>query len=432
MPIFCRRAAGALCLAAAAIFDAGAALAQYRLQAGDVIEVAVAGAPEMRQRSSVQIDGSISVPVAGVVMVEGATLPEMRERIQSALGRKMLRARGSDGRETTRSIDPDEIAVSVVEYKPIFLSGEVARPGEQAFRPRMTIRQAIASAGGVSSSTGNGQSPADAATQRSAYVAAWLGAAGEELRIWRIRTELGEKATFDLGAAPQPVPNSVLAEMLELERQTAAKRNAAQERERDYLKRAIKEADQQIAILAEQSVAEDKGAQADAADLQRAMDMYGKGALPSPRVSEYRRAVLLSSTRKLQTMSQLLQVKRTRGEYGRSLDKLDEDRRAQLTVEHREAIVKLALERSRLQSAEERMRASGVALPRPAMDGAGRVEVTVIRAKGKTVDRLIAYEDLELMPGDVVEVSSTGEAVQSVNLSARQGEPTADGSARAP
>jgi polysaccharide export outer membrane protein len=224
----------------------------------------------------------------------------------------------------------------------------------------------------------------------------------------------------------------VLAEMLELERQTAAKRNAAQERERDYLKRAIKEADQQIAILAEQSVAEDKGAQADAADLQRAMDMYGKGALPSPRVSEYRRAVLLSSTRKLQTMSQLLQVKRTRGEYGRSLDKLDEDRRAQLTVEHREAIVKLALERSRLQSAEERMRASGVALPRPAMDGAGRVEVTVIRAKGKTVDRLIAYEDLELMPGDVVEVSSTGEAVQSVNLSARQGEPTADGSARAP
>lgn len=402
------------------LFSPKDAAAQYRLQGGDVIEISVAGLPEMRQRSPVQLDGFVSFAIAGTIMVEGVTLSDLRQRIQAALTKKVMRVPLNDGREISRTVEPDEIAVSVVEYKPIFVTGQVARPGEQSFRPRMTARQAIVAAGGTSENSRNGAPQPDFANLRSGYIAAWLSAATEEARLLRVRMELGENIPFKLSLPNSPVADSVITNIIELERETAKGRNAAQDREREYYSRAIKEADLQIEVLTKQQAFEEQGAQADAADLKRAMDMYGKGALPSPRVSDYRRAVLMSSTRKLQTMSQLMQVRRTRGEYIRALDKLDEDRRVQLIREHRDVIIKLALEKTKLEAAEEKLRTAGLPVPRQT-DGSDRLEISIIRGRGIAVDRLIAHEDFELMPGDVIEVSFNGEHTRSVNLGSTTG-----------
>ena len=389
--------------------------AQYRLQAGDVIEVSVAGIPEMRQRSPVQLDGSVSFPLAGTLEVEGATLAELRVKFQAAVSRRVMRIRLSDGREISRTVEPDDVALSVVEYKPIFVTGEVARAGEQSFRPRMTARQAIVAAGGATENSRSGSIVPDLPNLRSNYVTAWIGTATEEARLLRIRTELGESVTFKVSLPGSPVPESVVSEILALERDAAAGRNDAQVREKHYYGRAIREADQQIAVLTEQLAAEEQGVAGDTADLKRAMEMYGKGALPSPRVSDYRRAVLMSSTRKLQTTSQLMQVRRTRGEYVRTLDKLDDDRRVHLIGEQRETIVKLAVEKAKLQSAEEKLREAGLPVPRQA-GSEGRLTINIIRGRGKVVDRLIAHEDFELMPGDVVEISFGVDPTRSVNL----------------
>ena len=62
--------------------------------------------------------------------------------------------------------------------------------------------------------------------------------------------------------------------------------------------------------LSEQQKKEEEGFQSDLEELQRASDLLAKGTLTGPRVTDARRAVLLSSTRKLQTSAQLLVVKK--------------------------------------------------------------------------------------------------------------------------
>ena len=185
-------------LAAALCCSLNPARAEYRLQGGDVVEISVSGVPELRQRAPVQLDGSITFPVVGTFMVEGVEFSEIRTKLQSAVASKIFRIRTPDGRELSRMFERDEVAATIVEYRPVFVTGDVTRPGEQAFRPRMTARQALASAGGFSALARANATSFDAANLRSEYITVWLTLAREHARVWRIKTELGEN--IELGS----------------------------------------------------------------------------------------------------------------------------------------------------------------------------------------------------------------------------------------
>ena len=146
------------------------ARAEYRLQGGDVVEISVSGVPDLRQRAPVQLDGSITFPVIGTFMVEGVEFSRSETKIQSAVASKIFRIRTPDGRELSRMFDRDEVAATIVEYRPVFITGDVTRAGEQAFRPRMTVRQALASAGGFSAIARANATSFDAANLRSEYI----------------------------------------------------------------------------------------------------------------------------------------------------------------------------------------------------------------------------------------------------------------------
>ena len=111
------------------------------------------------------------------------------------------------------------------------------------------------------------------------------------------------------------------------------------ERQKDFLRRSIEQADKQTLVLSEQQQNEEEGVQADDKELQKARAAYGNGSLPSFRVAEFRRAVLYSSTRQLQTTNQLMQVKRARAEFARELEKIDDQRQIRLLAELQEATV---------------------------------------------------------------------------------------------
>lgn len=50
--------------------------AKYRFNAGDVIEISIAGMLELRQRVTVQLDGSISLPLLETLNVAGSSVSE--------------------------------------------------------------------------------------------------------------------------------------------------------------------------------------------------------------------------------------------------------------------------------------------------------------------------------------------------------------------
>ncbi len=108
----------------------------YRVGAGDVIRVDVAGRTDVSGSFTVAEDGTVTIPMVGSVRVQGRTANEIR----SDLSRRVsLFDRSSP-----------VVTVTVAEYKSrkIFVLGAVLLPGIYAFAEMPTVWDAIAEAGG--------------------------------------------------------------------------------------------------------------------------------------------------------------------------------------------------------------------------------------------------------------------------------------------
>jgi polysaccharide export outer membrane protein len=394
-------------LAAALLCSAAQARADYRLQVGDVIEIAVARMPELRQRVPVQLDGSIAFPMLGNLSVAGLTPSEAQAKIQVVLATKVFRQRMSDGRESDTSIDHDEVTATVVQFKPIYVNGDVAKPGEYSYRPLITVRQAVALSGGYELMRYRTTNPIlESADLRAEYETLWTQFAKEQAHVWRLKAELGEQKNLDRSTLRDlPVARSTITELLGLEAAQLKARQTDLEREKAFLRHAITQGAEQIQVLSEQQKEDDQGAKADVEELQRTIDLYGKGSLPSPRVADSRRAVLLSSTRRLQTMAQLMQIKQQQDGFSRQVEKLDDQRRIDLLRELQDAEMKLSEIRAKLQSTAEKLQYTSIAKSQLVRGGGSQPEIIVVRAGDKGRERVAVNEETELEPGDVVEVA---------------------------
>ena len=95
-----------------------------------------------------------------------------------------------------------------------------------------------------------------------------------------------------------------------------------------FLQRGVR-GDDQVNVLSAQQKKDEEGLQSDLEDLQKVTDLFGKGSLISQRITDARRAVLLSSTRKLQTTA-LDGRQKQQDKFKRELEKLDDQRRLDL------------------------------------------------------------------------------------------------------
>src|SRR5256886_6998780 len=119
---------------------AAAALAQptdsgYRLGPGDRIIIKVFGEEDLSMDFRLNDTGRLNYPFLGELVVQGLTVAELEQRITRGLKDSYLR-------------DP-AVTVSIAEYRPFFLYGEVQKPGGIPYQPRLTIERAIALAGGL-------------------------------------------------------------------------------------------------------------------------------------------------------------------------------------------------------------------------------------------------------------------------------------------
>ena len=309
----------AVCL----LFCIDPARSEYRIDAGDVIEIIVARTPDLQRRVTVKADGSISFPLLGTLFVAGSTPAQLQVKVQSILAPKVFQQRAADGREVEVAIDPAEITASVVEWRPVYLNGDVSKPGEYGYRPFMTARHAIAMSGGYDVlRTRMDHALSELADLRSTYISLWVELAKDQIQVWRIKSELGDEDNVDQNVLMDvPLPRSKILQIIKIKSEHLAVSQADHEKQKTFLRHSIKQGEEQIAVLLAQQQKEDQGVQADTADLQKALKSYGKGALPSPRVMDARRAVLLSSTRLLQTISQLLQLRRQQDDLLRQIQR---------------------------------------------------------------------------------------------------------------
>jgi polysaccharide export outer membrane protein len=110
--------------------------AAYRLGAGDKLRVVVYGQDGLTNSYAIDAGGSITMPLIGAVAARSRTTNGLASEIAAKLRKGYIR-------------DPS-VAVEIESYRPFFILGEVAAPGQYPYVPNMTVESAVAIAGGFS------------------------------------------------------------------------------------------------------------------------------------------------------------------------------------------------------------------------------------------------------------------------------------------
>jgi polysaccharide biosynthesis/export protein len=108
----------------------------YHLDAGDKLRVVVYGQEGLTNTYAIDASGSITMPLIGSVPARGRTTAGLASEIAAKLRNGYIR-------------EPS-VAVEIDSYRPFFILGEVAAPGQYPYVPNMTVESAVAIAGGFS------------------------------------------------------------------------------------------------------------------------------------------------------------------------------------------------------------------------------------------------------------------------------------------
>jgi polysaccharide export outer membrane protein len=358
----------------------------------------------------VGVDGEVTLPLIDPVKVAGLDLQAAQALVKQELSRKLYRQQGPDGRESVTAISPDAVMLSIAEYKPVYLNGDVTKPGEQPYRPGMTVRQAVALAGGYEIMRFRMTNPfLESADLRNEYQTLWMGYVRQQARIWRLQAQLqagNPSADSQLSKMTQaPLPETFLQTIRGNARQQL---DAAQDRlqaQHAFLQKAVDMTDHQIDLLRDRQVKDDDNATVDKTEYEKLKDFAAHGNLPSTRLAESRRMFLLSATQSLQTSVQLADTIRERAEAQRKIGDLDERTRAALLKEIEDATLDLDGIRSRLQAVSEKITYTGM-IRSQLKRGTGSgptIHITHSAASGGGSET--AGEDTPVRPGDTIDVA---------------------------
>jgi polysaccharide biosynthesis/export protein len=388
--------------------------AEYRINVGDVLELSVAGLPDFRQTVTVDLDGDISVALAGKFQAADQPLSELRAQIQSALSTKVYRQTGPDGHEHQIAIKAPEVNVAIAEYKPIYLMGDVATPGERPYRPGMIVRQAVALAGGYDFMHFRMENPfLESVEFKGEYERLRTVVVKEQAHIARVRTELQEldasapnsPGRDQAGLSNVPTYSPVDEQIMLRQNQRLAVDREDFAKEKSHLNTLLAQIEGQLQTLEKQYAEEQEGSRMDSENLNRMEKLYEKGTIPLIRYTDERRTVLLSSTRVLQTMASVAQIRRDRAEINRRMQKLVDQRKQELLDELQDAEVALAEARSKLQGASEKLLYTGTVKSQLTRGGVSKPQIVVFRRQKTGTQRIDATDDTDLFPGDVIEVT---------------------------
>lgn len=106
----------------------------YVLGTGDQLRITVFGQESLTGEFKVDSRGMVSFPLINDVPAAGFTTAELEQAITTKLDPDYI-------------VDP-RVSIEVLNYRPVYVLGEVQQPGTFQYAPNMTALQAIASAGG--------------------------------------------------------------------------------------------------------------------------------------------------------------------------------------------------------------------------------------------------------------------------------------------
>lgn len=107
--------------------------ANYLLGSGDIVNINVAGQPDLTMKVVLDNSGAINYPYIGKLELKGKTASQVDAEITQRLRNGFV-------------LNP-MVTVNIAEFRKFYISGEVENPNGYSYEPGMTVEKAIALAG---------------------------------------------------------------------------------------------------------------------------------------------------------------------------------------------------------------------------------------------------------------------------------------------
>ena len=116
---------------------------EYILDVGDRIAITVYNQEKLSGEFVVNTQGDISMPLLENVAAAGLTIQELEENIKEDLHPAYL--------------NNPKVSIQIINYRNIYILGEVEKPGKYEYLPNISLLQAIATAEGYTSRAAEGK-----------------------------------------------------------------------------------------------------------------------------------------------------------------------------------------------------------------------------------------------------------------------------------
>lgn len=367
----------------------------YVINVGDELELDILDDNDPPQRFVVGREGAVQLPFIGGVAVGSVTLRDARLLIHNTYVEKKI------------FIDP-KIELSVANFRPISVLGDVKNPGNFDYQPQMTAEQAVGLAGGPSISANN----EEARVLERRALEGTLNSLQFELALLaaqyaRSQAQLNGDDTVTWAEVPPQIRNAISRETFEEHRgeenRIIALESQGTTSRRTLLIDAVAEAKNRITLLSQRETVLQSIMDRTSTEAKRLTDLAERGLIPQSEVPEKLLEVSRAESQVLQLREQISAAKVQQVDLQGQLSRFDTDIEKQLLTQKQIRLSEINKAMSRRTSLEDRVR-----LIQQWMNAASGLETELLlefqvrrRGDGNTKNIIIKPYD-ELLPGDLL------------------------------
>lgn len=337
-------------------------------------------------------NGAISLPFVGPVPAQGKTTEELAETIGDQLQQRLGLA------------DRPSASVEIVEFRPVFLTGDVETPGKYAFLPGLTVLKAVSLAGGLRRGSDNSRAARDFIQAKGDYDVLIAERNRLLARKARLQAESTDKSKL---TTPEELKGNPRAE--ELMANEAALMEARNRRHDLQLKALhdLKDLLQsEIASLGKKSDTQEEQLALMEEQLKGIGNLADKGLVVNSRVLGLQQQIADLQGRLLDIDTTTLQAKQDINKATQDEIALENDRDAELAQTRqdtqdqlKETALKLATNRELMLEA---VLQSASAAANSSADDEPVVAYTIVRQGPDGPKEIKADENTPVLPGDVI------------------------------
>lgn len=391
-------------------FAAPAAMAEdYTLGAGDKLRIKVNEWPDISGEYLVSPAVTVSLPLIGELQVSGVTTRDLMKTISERVA------------TTAKLASNPSCTVEVVTFRPFFVLGDVQKPGEYAYRPGLTVLQAVSVAGGYYRPTETAfRLERDAIAARGEILVRAREMKALIARIARLEAEQKNAATTPVPAGLDGSPGAPDRALIDEENTILAANNKALADTQEMLDRYVKLYTQEIETVKIQIASENRQHAAVNEEFEGLKTLAEKGLTSLSRrlVSERALAQIESTIQGLEAT--ILRARQNISQTEQRRIETVNTRTDRINRELQEARAKAKDTDYQLKTARNMLLEAEVVAPAlyaTSKDAKRQASFTIARTKNGETTEMNVESTASVLPGDVLTVDrASGLGAQQSNL----------------